>query len=158
MWPCAWACTPRRHDYLVENITVAAPKAIPWLNKHHKLIWSRSKFSKKCKVDYVNNNISECFNNWIKDYKDLPVVDLMDKIREKIMEKIAEPSNIDVDPKLTSSPGVTTRRMASLSPARASPCVTTRRMASLFPTSPGVTTRRMAFISPGGINRRLIID
>jgi hypothetical protein len=72
--------------------------------------------------------------------------------------KGAEPSNIDVDPKLTSSLGVMTRRMASLSPARASLCVTTRRMASLSPTSPGVTTRRMAFISPGGINRRLIID
>jgi hypothetical protein len=50
--------------------------------------WSRSKFSKECKVDYVNNNISECFNNWIKDYKDLPVAELMDKIREKITEKL----------------------------------------------------------------------
>ncbi|KAM0923604.1 hypothetical protein ACQ4PT_005404 [Festuca glaucescens] len=55
---------------------------------HHKLIWSRSKFSKECKVDYVNNNISECFNNWIKDYKDLPVDFLMDKIREMIQEKM----------------------------------------------------------------------
>ena len=88
MWPCAWACTARRHDALMEKITTDYPKAITFLNKHHKLIWSRSKFSKECKVDYVNNNISECFNNWIKDYKDLPVVDLIDKIREKIMEKI----------------------------------------------------------------------
>jgi len=88
MWPCAWACTTRRHDALMEKITTFCPKAIAFLNKHHKLIWSRSKFSKQCKVDYVNNNISECFNNWIKDYKDLPVVDLMDKIREKILEKI----------------------------------------------------------------------
>jgi len=55
-----------------------------------------------------------------------------------------------------SSPGVTTRRMASLSPT--SPEVTTRRMASLSPTSPGVTTSRMTVISPGGINRRLIIE
>ncbi|RLM80871.1 uncharacterized protein C2845_PM12G09990 [Panicum miliaceum] len=47
-----------------------------------------TKFSKECKVDYVNNNISECFNNWIKDYKDLPVADLMDKTREKNTEKI----------------------------------------------------------------------
>ncbi|CAL4905599.1 unnamed protein product [Urochloa decumbens] len=39
-----------------------------------------------------------------------------------------------------------------------SPGVTTRRMASLSPTSPGVTTRRMAAVSPGGINRRLIIE
>ena len=90
MWPCAWAwaCTTHRHDALMEKIATSCPKAIAFLNKHHKLIWSRSKFSKQCKVDYVNNNLSECFNNWIKDYKDLPVVDLMDKIREKIMEKI----------------------------------------------------------------------
>jgi hypothetical protein len=73
----------------MEKIAAACPKSILWLNKHHNLIWSRSKFSKECKVDYVNNNISECFNNWIKYYKDLPVVDLMDKIREKIMEKIS---------------------------------------------------------------------
>ena len=49
--------------------------------------WSISKFSIGCKVDYVNN-ISECFNNWIKDYKDLQVAYLMHKIREKIMQKI----------------------------------------------------------------------
>ena len=72
----------------MEKIATSCPNAIDFLNKHHKRIWSISKFSKACKVDYVNNNISECFNNWIKDYKDLPVVDLMDKIREKIMEKI----------------------------------------------------------------------
>jgi len=88
MWPCAWACTDRRYDTLMEKIATASPKAIPFLNTHHKLKWSRSKFSKECKVDYVNNNISECFNNWIKDDKDLPVADLMDKIREKIMGKI----------------------------------------------------------------------
>jgi hypothetical protein len=85
MWPCVWACTAWRHDYLMEKIVAASPKVIPWLNNYHKHIWSKSKFSKECKVDYVNNNIFECFNNWIKDYKDLPVVDLMYKIREKIM-------------------------------------------------------------------------
>ena len=89
MWPCAWACTARRHDALMEKIAGTCPKAIPWLNKYHSLVWSRSKFSKQCKVDYVNNNISECFNNWIKDEKELPVVYLMDTIREKIMDKIA---------------------------------------------------------------------
>jgi len=67
MWPCAWACTTRRHDALMEKIATSCPKAIAFLNKHHKLIWSRSKFSKQRKVDYVNNNISESFNNWIKD-------------------------------------------------------------------------------------------
>jgi hypothetical protein len=34
----------------------------------------------------VTNNIAEVFNNWIKDYKDLPVCDLADKIRLMIMQ------------------------------------------------------------------------
>jgi hypothetical protein len=48
-----------------------------------------------------------------------------------------EPSQIVVDPKVMSSPGVITRNMTSLSP-----------------TSPGPTTRRMASI----FNRRFIIS
>ncbi|KAM0918362.1 hypothetical protein ACQ4PT_008923 [Festuca glaucescens] len=78
------------------------------------------------------------------------------KQQRKAKAESLETSSFVVDPKVMSSPGVTTRRMASLSPA--SPGVTTRRMASLSPASPGVTTRRMASISPGGINRRLIIE
>ncbi|KAG2544351.1 hypothetical protein PVAP13_9KG028720 [Panicum virgatum] len=53
----------------------------------------------------------------------------------------------------------TTKTVVESSPMpRSSPGVTTRRMSSLSPTSPGVTTRKMAAISPGGINRRLIIE
>ena len=37
----------------------------------------------------MNNNISECFNNWIKECKGLHVDVLMDTIRDLIMEKIA---------------------------------------------------------------------
>jgi hypothetical protein len=38
------------------------------------------------KCDYVTNNIAKVLNNWIKDWKDLPVCDLANKIREEIME------------------------------------------------------------------------
>jgi hypothetical protein len=33
----------------------------------------------------VTSNVAEVFNNWIKDIKDLPVVELVDKIREMVM-------------------------------------------------------------------------
>jgi len=89
MWPCAWACTIRRHQWLWDRITENCPEAIPYLQSEHKQIWSRAKFSGECKVDYVNNNISECFNNWIKECKGLHVDVLMDTIRDMIMEKIA---------------------------------------------------------------------
>ncbi|WVZ70276.1 hypothetical protein U9M48_018953, partial [Paspalum notatum var. saurae] len=81
----------RRHDYLMEKIATDINLLV---KQESQTDLEQSKFSKKCKVDYVNNNISECFNGWIKDYKDLPVVDLMDKIRELIMEKIATRQDI----------------------------------------------------------------
>jgi hypothetical protein len=37
------------------------------------------------KCDYITNNLVEVFNNWIKDWKDLPVVELADKLREMVM-------------------------------------------------------------------------
>ena len=89
MWPCAWACTTRRHEWLWNKISETCPEAIPYLQDNHKHVWSRAKFSGECKVDYVNNNISECFNNWIKNFKGLLVDNLVDMIRGKIMEKIA---------------------------------------------------------------------
>jgi hypothetical protein len=45
----------------------------------------RCTFDRDIKCDYINKNLAECFNNWVKDHKDLPVVELADKIREKIM-------------------------------------------------------------------------
>jgi hypothetical protein len=72
----------------MEKIAADCPKAITFLDMHHKLIWSRSKFPKQCKFDYVNNNILECFNNWINGLKELPIDYLMDKIRVMIQEKI----------------------------------------------------------------------
>jgi hypothetical protein len=43
-------------------------------------------FNTAIKCDYITNNIAEVFNNWIKDYKDLPVCELADKIRCLVME------------------------------------------------------------------------
>ena len=54
---------------------------------NHKQLWARSKFSTTSKCDYVTNNIAETFNSWIREEKSLPVVDLMDKIRQMIMER-----------------------------------------------------------------------
>jgi hypothetical protein len=51
-------------------------------------IWSRSKFSEHCKVDYINNNLSESFNSWVSKIKDMHIVQMLDKIRQMIIEKL----------------------------------------------------------------------
>jgi hypothetical protein len=63
------------------------PNALSWLDENHPYVWSRSKFSEDCKVDYINNNLSECFNSWVSKCKDFQVVDMHDRIRQMIIEK-----------------------------------------------------------------------
>lgn len=65
----------------------ARPDIKKFFSVWHKRLWSRSKFGEGSKVDYVTNNLAECFNNWIKKYKCLLIVDLLDKIRRMLMIK-----------------------------------------------------------------------
>ncbi|WVZ50609.1 LOW QUALITY PROTEIN: hypothetical protein U9M48_001849 [Paspalum notatum var. saurae] len=65
----------------------AKPEAMDYIRRNHTRIWARSQFWTLCKVDYITNNLAECFNNWIKKYKGLNLDDLMDKIRQLIMNK-----------------------------------------------------------------------
>ena len=58
-----------------------------FIRKCHQTLWTRSQFSTASKVDYVTNNLAESFNNWIKDYKSLNLDDLMDRIRQLLMQK-----------------------------------------------------------------------
>jgi hypothetical protein len=45
----------------------------------------KSGFNPEIKCDYITNNLAEVFNNWIRDRKGLPIVELADKLREMIM-------------------------------------------------------------------------
>jgi hypothetical protein len=66
----------------------STPKAIKWIEDNHQHLWEMCLFSTTCKCDYVTNNIAKTFNNWIKDEKSLPVIELMDAIRHKWMKKM----------------------------------------------------------------------
>lgn len=69
------------------RIKEKCPGAIVYLDENHPYLWSRSKFSEDCKVDYINNNLSESFNNWVNKVKDLQIVEMHDKIRQMIIKK-----------------------------------------------------------------------
>jgi hypothetical protein len=59
---------------------------VAWMKLNHPLLWYRSGFNTNIKCDYITTSITEVFNNWVKDHKDLPICELADKIRVKIME------------------------------------------------------------------------
>nr|KAJ0184970.1 hypothetical protein LSAT_V11C900474590 [Lactuca sativa] len=87
LWEAANTYSVSKHDRLLNEIATKCADAISYLNENHKKIWSRSKFGTLVKCDYITNNISESFNSWVGDIRYKPVLDLLDAIREKLMER-----------------------------------------------------------------------
>jgi len=87
LWPAAYSWSPYYFEKHWKAMEEAKPSAMTYIRQWHTRIWTRSQFGTHCKVDYVTNNLAECFNNWIKQFKGLNLDDLMDKIRQLIMDK-----------------------------------------------------------------------
>jgi hypothetical protein len=69
-----------KYSNIFTNVKEASDQVLPWLEKNHKLLWMRSAFNPAVKCDYITNNLAECFNSWIKDWKDLQFVTLLTKL------------------------------------------------------------------------------
>ncbi|GMY19741.1 DEK carboxy-terminal domain protein [Fagus crenata] len=64
-----------------------SPPAYDYLSKIPVAMWSRSKFSTNPKSDLIVNNLSECFNSYILDATDKPILIMLDTIRRKLMRR-----------------------------------------------------------------------
>ena len=80
LWPASLTCSVKKHNYHMRQLN-KNPKVKEYLEKHHSKLWARSQFSELSKVDYVHNNLAECFNSTIRKLKGFYIVDLLDKIR-----------------------------------------------------------------------------
>ena len=96
LWPCSLTCSIKKHNYHLNQLK-SKLKVKDYLEEHHTKIWARADFTELSKVDYVNNNLAESFNSRIKKYKGLHLVDLLDKIRQYIMEKFDLRKRICID-------------------------------------------------------------
>lgn len=79
--------TQLRNTTHIQQIEEKSPAAMLWVDENHPYVWSRGKLIEYCKVDYINNNLSESFNSWVSKQKDQQIVDLFDKIRRMIIQK-----------------------------------------------------------------------
>ena len=121
MWPAVRAYRRERFDFHFGQIIDACPDVVGNLNKDHNNLWSGSVFSTEIKCDYVNNNLAECFNSWIKNIKDLPVVNLIDRLRQMTMElwekrrKIADKLSCSILPVIISELKAKTKGLGYMS-------------------------------------------
>jgi hypothetical protein len=72
----------------LSQLHAANPNVKDWFEKSHSKLWMHSKFNEVCKVDYVNNNLAESFNAKVRKIKGLHLVEMLDKIRQMLMEKL----------------------------------------------------------------------
>ncbi|KAK3205578.1 hypothetical protein Dsin_019624 [Dipteronia sinensis] len=65
-------------------------EAVLWLMKEPCDKWARHGFDYEIKSDHIINNMSECFNNWIKDERDKPILTLLEHLRRKVIVRFSE--------------------------------------------------------------------
>jgi transposase-like protein len=87
LYPVAKSYTEYMFKWHRKKIFEFAPDAINYLEENHARIWYRCGFSELSKCDYLTNNVSESFTAQIKHLKALHLYELVDRIRELIMEK-----------------------------------------------------------------------
>ena len=89
LYPAARSYTEDKFKWHMQQIYSVSPEAIEYLERHHTRIWYRCGFGEESKCDYLTNNVSESFNNQIKGMKGLLLHELVDALREMVMEKMA---------------------------------------------------------------------
>ncbi|KAL5835505.1 hypothetical protein ACOSQ4_015002 [Xanthoceras sorbifolium] len=52
--------------------------------------WARYAFNARIKSDHITNNMFDCFNGWIKDERDKPILTLLELLKRKIMVRFCE--------------------------------------------------------------------
>jgi hypothetical protein len=87
LWAAASAYTEFEFDAHMAELKKLSPPAYEYLSKIPVATWSRSKFTKNPKSDLIVNNLSECFNSYILDVRDKPILTMIDTIRRKLMRR-----------------------------------------------------------------------
>uniref|UniRef100_A0A2N9J1P5 CCHC-type domain-containing protein n=1 Tax=Fagus sylvatica TaxID=28930 RepID=A0A2N9J1P5_FAGSY len=87
MWAAARATNMAEFEIEMEKIKDINVKAWKWLDGHPKEHWSRASFSAYPKCDALTNNGCESFNAQILEFRDKPIITMMEEIRLLLMDR-----------------------------------------------------------------------
>ncbi len=89
VWQAARSSYEGEFKKNMEVIKGLDANAWAWLNGIPPEHWTRSSFREFSKCDILLNNLCECFNRFILDARDKPILTMLEVIRCKIMVRIA---------------------------------------------------------------------
>jgi len=85
--------TPEEFTYHMKALKGVSQAAYDYLESKNSYVQSMCKFCPALRNHHITNNLSESFNGWGSKARHLPMMDLVDKIRIQIIEKINLRSN-----------------------------------------------------------------
>jgi len=87
LWSMAAAYTQDEWSREMEELKGISLDAYAYLSNIDPSSWLRAWFSTLSKCDLIVNNLSECFNAWIVKQRDLPIISLLEMLRNKLMKR-----------------------------------------------------------------------
>ncbi|KAL9686599.1 hypothetical protein QQ045_030992 [Rhodiola kirilowii] len=90
MWAAARATTKGQFNEKMEVLKVLDAAAHSYMTTFDPKLWSRHAFAFFSRSDTLSSNISECFNAYIKDARELPIISCLETIRLLLMKRFQE--------------------------------------------------------------------
>ncbi|KAG8377192.1 hypothetical protein BUALT_Bualt08G0002600 [Buddleja alternifolia] len=93
-WRATSTYNVRQHQRVMREIERVHPKRgnaqtpYEWMNDIPAIHWARCFFPSRTKCDVLVNNISESFNSYLLETRELPIIDMFEWIRRKCMSII----------------------------------------------------------------------
>ncbi|GMP67552.1 hypothetical protein CsSME_00027494 [Camellia sinensis var. sinensis] len=93
-WKATSTGNVNEFNYWMKKIEEVDPKTgnkkkvVEWLRETNLALWSRSHFSPRSKCDILVNNLSESFNSYILEARELPIISMFEWIKRKLMQRI----------------------------------------------------------------------
>lgn len=89
-WGAASAYTVPEFNTQMAEMKRVDKKAHEWMLKEEKKVWARAYYSPRSKVNRMDNNMSECFNRWIEEARDKPILTVIETIRRQLMVRYVQ--------------------------------------------------------------------
>ncbi|KAK9287744.1 hypothetical protein L1049_016184 [Liquidambar formosana] len=83
----AFAPTVEGFKKCIETMKCLSPEAYEWIQKNKPEHWANA-FFKGARYNHVKSNVADSFYNWVSEFPALPIVEVIETTRRKMMELI----------------------------------------------------------------------
>lgn len=87
LWACARSSSVEQWTRNMEKMKALDEDAYKWLEKMAPNTWVRAYFSEFPKCDILLNNNCEVFNKYILDARELPILSMLERIKNQLMSR-----------------------------------------------------------------------